>query len=104
MKLTTVKNNLVELLKARGFVEAPYKAEATGIMLRRSWEKEVEVAWEGKRTSHYSVEVYVVEATGRCRVTYYSWSRPVKDRWYETIGKRTYNAIAETVHIAGYEF
>ena len=60
-----MKNTLVDLLKAKGFAVVPYKAEAKGIMLRRSWEKEVEVVW---------------------------------------YGKRTYNAIVETVSYAGYEF
>ena len=98
-----MKKTLIDLLKENGFSVVPYKAEAKGVMLRRSWEKEVEVAWHGKRTSRYMVEVYVVEATGRCRVTYYSGVSPVKDRWYETLGKRTFNAIAETVRCAGYE-
>lgn len=99
-----MKNTLVDLLKAKGFAVVPYKAEAKGIMLRRSWEKEVEVVWYGKRTARNTVEVYVVEETGRCRVTYYEGCSPVKDRWYANLGKRTYNAIVETVSYAGYEF
>ena len=37
-----------------------------------------------------------------CHVSYQKDGREYKDRWYDTVGKRTYNAIVETARCAGY--
>ena len=41
--------------------------------------------------------------SGICRADFRKDSRnPYKSRWYDTIGKRTFNAISETVRNAGF--
>lgn len=49
--------------------------------------------------------MFVNLETGVCRAWFYSDGRrdAYKERWYSTLGKRTYNAIAETVKNAGFE-
>ena len=41
---------------------------------------------------------------GICEVTYMKNLMTYKARWYDTIGKRTYNAMVETARCAGYAF
>ena len=102
------KFELVEVLKERGFVEQPIEEGifrfCDAVRLERSWSKEVEVAWYGKRIATYSIEVFVNQSSGICRVWYYQDGREYKNRWYNTLGKRTYNAMVETARCAGYEF
>lgn len=99
---------LVEALKEKGFVEQPVEAEVLrqcdGVILERTWSKEIEVAWYGKRTATYTVRVFVNRASGICHVSFLQDEREYKSRWYDTIGKRTYNAMVETARCAGYEF
>ena len=45
---------------------------------------------------------FVNRNSGICHVSYQKDGREYKDRWYDTIGKRTYNAIVETARCAGY--
>ena len=47
--------------------------------------------------------MFINRKSGICHVAFYKDSREIKSRWYDTIGKRTYNAIAETVKNAGFE-
>lgn len=102
-----MKNVLIDLLKKNGFTERPIEAEllkrCNGLMLQREWSKEIEVAWYGKRTESYSVRVFINRDSSICHVTYAKDGSAYKDRWYDTIGKRTYNAIVETARCAGYE-
>ncbi len=103
-----MKKVLIDMLVAKGFTERPAENEllqqCNGLILQRSWEKEVDVAWYGKRTETYTVRVFVNQNSGICHVNYEINGREYKRHWYDTIGKRTYNAIVETARCAGYEF
>lgn len=102
------KFEMVEALVEQGFTAQPVEAEVLrrcdGIILQRTWSKEIEVAWYGKRTETYTIRVFVNRASGICHVSYQRDGREYKERWYDTVGKRTYNAMVETARCAGYEF
>ena len=102
-----MKNVLADFLKDKGFTERPIESEmlkqCNGLILQRDWTKEIEVAFYGKRTETYSVRVFINQDSGICHVSYQQGGREHKSRWYNTIGKRTYNAIVETARCAGYE-
>lgn len=102
-----MKNVLVDLLKGAEFettVPTSERLQAIdGLFLRREWFEDRELAWHGIYRAWFDVEVFVNQASGICRVTYRKDGRVYKERWYDTIGKRTYNAIAETVRCAGFE-
>ena len=105
------KFELVEALKGKGFVEQPNEADTlrrcsgrSWSVLQRTWAKEIDVAWYGKRTATYEIRVFVNLDSGICHVIYLQNDREYKSRWYDTIGKRTYNAMVETARCAGYEF
>ncbi len=104
-----MKANLIEMLKDKGFTEQPITSEILedchGLILQREWTKETEVAFYGKVTEQFTVRVFINRDSGICHVAYSKGGKsPYKSRWYDTIGKRTYNAIAETTRCAGYEF
>lgn len=101
-----MKNILVDMLKAQGFIAAQsmeFACEHT--LLSKKYEKQVQTCWYGEQTSTLEVRLFVNLEAGICRVWFYSDGRrdAYKDRWYSTLGKRTYNAIAETVKNAGFE-
>ena len=100
-----MKNTLVDLLKGKGFTEGKLEGvSCEHSFLTLSTEKDVEVAWYGTRSTSLKVDVFVNLASGICRVDFYKDSgRAYKTRWYDTTGKRTYNAIAATVVNAGFE-
>lgn len=102
-----MKANLIDLLNGNGFTEKPAENEilqsCNGLILQREWSKETEVVWYGKRTETFSVRVFINRKSGICHVAFSKGGREIKSRWYDTIGKRTYNAIAETVKNAGFE-
>lgn len=93
-----MKANLIEMLKAQGFSEVESKSET----IQRDWSREVEVAFHGSYLETFAVRVFVNRNSGICHVSYQKDGREYKDRWYDTIGKRTYNAIVETARCAGY--
>ena len=101
-----MKANLIEMLKAQGFSEVESKSETiqqcNGVILQRDWAREVEVACHGAYLATGAVRVFVNRNSGICHVSYQKDGREYKDRWYDTIGKRTYNAIVETARCAGY--
>lgn len=106
-----MKNALVDLLKGKGFVEG--RISDTRVMenvtcqhsfLTLSLEKDVEVAWFGTRSTSLKVDVFVNLDSGICRVEFFKdANRAYKSRWYDTTGKRTYNAIIATIQNAGFE-
>lgn len=101
-----MKNVLVDMLKAQGFTAAQsmeFTCEHT--LLSKKYEKQVQTCWYGERTSTLEVKLFVNLEAGVCRVWFHSDGRrdAYKERWYSTLGKRTYNAIAETVKNAGFE-
>lgn len=102
-----MKMNLIDLLNGTGFIEKPVENEilqgCNGLILQREWSKEIDVVWYGKRTETFSVQVFINRKSGICHVAFSKGGREIKSRWYDTIGKRTYNAIAETVKNAGLE-
>lgn len=101
-----MKANLIEMLKAQGFSEVESKSETiqqcNGVILQRDWSRKVEVAFHGSYLETYAVRVFVNRNSGICHVSYQKDGREYKDRWYDTIGKRTFNAISETVRNAGF--
>ena len=100
-----MKNTLVDLLKGKGFTDGKLEGvSCEHSFLTLSLEKDVEVAWYGTRSTSLKVVVFVNLASGICRVDFFKDAgRAFKSRWYDTTGKRTYNAIAETVKNAGFE-
>ena len=102
-----MKTNLIDLLNGNGFTEKIVKNEivqsCNGLILQREWSKETEVAWYGKREETFSVRAFINRNSGICHVAFFKDGWETKSRWYDTIGKRTYNAIAETVNNAGFE-
>lgn len=101
-----MKANLIEMLKAQGFSEVESKNETiqqcNGVILQRDWSRDVEVAFHGSYLETYTGRVFVNRNSGICHVSYQKDGREYKDRWYDTVGKRTYNAIVETARCAGY--
>ena len=102
-----MKANLIDLLNGNGFIEKPAENKiiksCNGLILQREWSKEIEVAWYGKQTATFTVRVFINRKSGICHVAFSKDGREIKSRWYDIIGKRTYNAIAETVKNAGFE-
>ena len=104
-----MKKVLIDMLKGAGFTEQPIHSEVladcNGLILQREWSRDTEVAFHGKWTSTFTVRVFINQDSGICHVAYSKDGHsPYKSRWYDTIGKRTYNAIVETARCAGYEF
>lgn len=104
-----MKKVLVEMLQEAGFVAGgpDAYAEEAGIAyatLKKTYRRKVQVAWYGEHEARYDVMVFVNLDSGICRVDFFDQERPSKSRWYDTIGKRTYNAIKATVENAGYTF
>ena len=102
-----MKKVLVDMLRDAGFTEQPIRSEVmancNGLILQREWSMDTEVAFYGKVTSTFKVEVFVNQNSGICQVSYSKdGRRPYKSRWHDTVGKRTYNAIVETARCAGY--
>lgn len=103
-----MKNALVDLLLGAGFAERPIPEKATalqgcdGIILEREWQSVIPVAWYGNQPETYRVRVFVNRRSEICEVTFYKSAVPYKHRWYDTTGRRTFNAIRETARIAGY--
>ena len=101
-----MKNVLVDMLKAQGFVASQDPDFVCDhVMLSKKYEKQVVVCWQGERTATLEVRLFVNLESGICRVWFCADGRrdAYKERWYSTLGKRTYNAIAETVKNAGFE-
>ncbi len=105
-----MKNILVDMLKAKGFTEGRLDeirladVECECCFLSLSLEKDVEVAWFGTRSTSLKVDVFVNLASGICQASFYKDSdRAYKTRWYDTTGKRTYNAIVATIQNTGFE-
>lgn len=102
-----MKKGLIDLLQENGFTEKALESkilkDCNGLLLRRDWSQETEVVWYGKTAVTLSVIVFINRNSGICHVSFFKSGREFKDRWYDTVGKRTYNAIAETVKNAGFE-
>lgn len=101
-----MKNVLVDMLMAHGFVASQDSdISCEHVMLSKKYEKQVSVCWFGEQTSTMEVRLFVNLESGICRVWFSDGRRggAYKDRWYSTLGKRTYNAIAETIRNAGFE-
>ena len=99
------KLTLVELLKDKGFATSTYeKVSREHVVLTKTFEKDVEVVWHGTMHTTLTVKVFVNIESGICHADFIKdGSICYKDRWYDTIGKRTFNAIADTVRNAGFE-
>lgn len=102
-----MKNALIDMLLKKGFTEQPIENElllnCNGLILQREMQKDVEVAFYGVRTVSYTVRVFINRNSGICHVSYQQGGREYKSRWYNTTGRRTYNAIVETARCAGFE-
>lgn len=99
------KMTVVEMLKSEGFVSSTIEGiQREHVFLTKTFEKDVEVVWHGTMKTTLKVDVFVNIESGICHATFYKDAhRAYKDRWYDTIGKRTFNAISETVKNAGFE-
>lgn len=105
-----MKNVLVDMLKDKGFTDGRMnEIRLEGVSCRFSFltlslEKDIEVAWFGTRSTSLKVDVFVNLDSGICRVDFFKDAdRAYKSRWYDTTGKRTYNAIIATIQNAGFE-
>lgn len=100
------KLTIAEMLKDAGYAESQNPeiyAACEHVILSKTYEKEVETCWYGKQKSTLTVELFVNLSSGICRADFYKGGRsPYKSRWYDTIGKRTYNAISDTIRNAGF--
>ena len=104
---TMKKMTLVEMLKNEGYAEAAYENpyfDRECLILTKTYEKDVKVCWYGTMRTSLKVDVFVNLTSGICRATFFKDSSPAyKDRWYDTTGKRTFNAISETIKNAGFK-
>ena len=105
-----MKNVLVDLLLGAGFTERPVPekdalrtAECDGILLEREWQRQTELLWHGPWVETYRVRVFVNRRSEICEATFYKNTVPYKNKWYDTTGRRTFNAIRETARCAGWE-
>lgn len=101
------KMTIVEMLKDKGYTESQNPEmyqNCEHVILRKTYEKEVDVCWYGKQKQTLTVELFVNVGSGICRADFFNGGRsPFKSRWYDTIGKRTYNAVSDTIRNAGFE-
>ena len=101
-----MKNVLVDMLLENGFSELPQLKAIPydHILVSRTWTKKVNVAWHGEMETTLKVNVFVNLHSG---IAWANFSKdgqsPYKSRWYDTTGKRTYNAIVATIQNAGFE-
>ena len=94
--------NLYEELKANGFYEVN---DEFGDVLRKDYEKEIEVAWYGKQKSNFLVRVRFNASHSVAQVAYYHNTvpvRPFKEKTHLN-EKRALNAIRQTVENNGFE-
>ena len=100
-------NTLVELLKKNGFKESecPLKdIYFNHCYLTYAVERDSSVYWCGPVLSELKVDVLMNLDSNICQVDYCRNSyRSYKTRYYGNTGKRTYNAIAETIKNAGFQ-
>lgn len=111
-EVLTVKNNvLVEMLEAEGFTAFEDENDPAQrmqefcnsagqqdglVLLRRDFK------FATGDATHASVLVDTVR--GRAYFAWWQNARyPIKNRWYETAGRRTHNAIIDTIRIAGHK-
>ena len=101
-----MKNVLVDMLKAQGFTAAQSMEFASDFsLLSKKYETQVQTCWYGEQTSTLEVKLFVNLEAGVCPAWFFS-NGPrdaYKERSYSTLGKRTYNAVAETIKNAGFE-
>jgi len=94
------KFDLYQELTAQGFAE---QENPFGIMLVKSYEKEVEVAWHGKMKSTYRVEVLFNQDKTVATVSYFKTSMRADKVKGHLNEKRAFNAIRDTIKNAGFE-
>ncbi len=84
-------------------LKSAYGFQASGDdALAREWSKDVEVAWYGKSTETYRVEVYLLSSDA-VSVSFLKNGRVEKQKVYSFGCARTLNAIKSTVEYAGYK-
>lgn len=95
--------NLYEELKANGFYEV---RDEWGDVLRKDYEKEVDVLWYGKQKSYFIVRVRFNGDHSVAQASYYHNSVPANAFKNKTHlnEKRALNAIRQTVENNGFEF
>lgn len=96
------KFDLYEALMEKGFYEVH---DEWGDVLRKDYQKEVEVVWYGKQTSYFIVRVRFSEDHSVAQVSYYNNSVPARAFKNKTHlnEKRAFNAIKATVENNGFE-
>lgn len=101
--MTKKKYDLYEALKAEGFYEVH---DEWGDLLRKDYEKQVEVLWYGTQTSYFTVRVRFSADHGTVQASYYDdkiCARAFKVKTHLN-EKRAYNAIKQTVELRGWKF
>lgn len=95
--------NLYNELKANGFYEIH---DEWGDVLRKDYEKEVDVLWHGKMKFNFIVRVRFNDSHSVAQVSYYKSSIPANSFKNKTHlnEKRALNAIRQTVENNGFEF
>lgn len=98
-----MKYALAEMLKAHNFIEGQFNDEETAFFTK-TYEKDTQTCWHGTVKSTLKVDITISQNGEWCRATFYKDSyQAYKSRTYLNIGKRTFNAIAETIKNAGFE-
>ena len=97
------KFDLYEALKAEGFYEVH---DEWGDVLRKDYQKEVEVLWYGKQTDYFITRVRFNSDHSVVQASYYNNSVPANAFKNKTHlnEKRAFNAIKATVENNGFEF
>ena len=97
------KFDLFEELKANGFYEVN---DEWGTVLRKDYEKEIDVLWYGKMKSYFIVRARFNDDHSVVQVAYYDNSVPARAFKNKTHlnEKRAFNAIKQTVKNHDFEF
>lgn len=96
------KFNLAENLKSHGFEMSDNAFGCPVFSLELV--KKTEVVWYGVQEFRLRVQVVFNPGMSVCTVNFYDgFIRPFKSKVYDTVGKRTWNAIVETVKNKGFE-
>ena len=97
------KFDLYETLKANGFYEVH---DEFGDVLRKDYEKQVEVLWYGIQTSYFIARIRFNADHSVVQASYYDDKIPARAFKTKTHlnEKRAFNAIKATVENNGYEF
>lgn len=95
--------NLIEKLQSNGFEE--HKDPFGFTVYTLTLKKTSQVAFYGEYESQLEVQISFNSDNSVCRVNFYKNGscKPFKTKVYDTVGKRTWNAIVETIKFNDFE-